>query len=188
MAGTRSSLGTSVASSGLVESRPADQDIVGGHRRAPCARCRARAGIALRIQVDEQHAPAGRGRARSPRLIAVVVLPTPPFWLATARMRVRPTGAGPAGSGTPDLSQDQDSALRVAQAARRDRRHSPVLRGFGQFARGTPPLEEQASGARMHMLRGQAEQLRQGGERTGGHDIRGQPGDGLASLGVHRRP
>ena len=42
--------------------------------------------IALRIDVDEQHALFGEGE-RAARLMVVVVLPTPPFWLATATMR-----------------------------------------------------------------------------------------------------
>ena len=42
--------------------------------------------VALRIDVDQQHAPLGRGE-RAARLTAVVVLPTPPFWLATAMTR-----------------------------------------------------------------------------------------------------
>ena len=41
-------------------------------------------GIALRIHVDQQDRQPGDGKAAA-RLTAVVVLPTPPFWFATAR-------------------------------------------------------------------------------------------------------
>ena len=43
--------------------------------------------IALRIDVDEQDAPLGDARATAARLMVVVVLPTPPFWFATATTR-----------------------------------------------------------------------------------------------------
>ncbi len=39
--------------------------------------------VALRIEVDQQRLLAGGG-AQEARLTAVVVLPTPPFWFATA--------------------------------------------------------------------------------------------------------
>ena len=39
----------------------------------------AAGGIALRVDVDEQRRVAGESRAPAARLMAVVVLPTPPF-------------------------------------------------------------------------------------------------------------
>ena len=93
-------------------------------------------------------------------------------------LQVQP-GSRHAGS----LAEIRDSAFRVAQATRRDRRHSPVLRGFGQFARGTPPFEEQGKWCQ-HAHECEAakpSRLRQRSERTGGHDIR-MPIGGSASL------
>ena len=57
----------------------------GARRGADCPfRPSAAREIGLRIEVDEQDALARPSRARPPRLMAVVVLATPPFWLATA--------------------------------------------------------------------------------------------------------
>ena len=42
--------------------------------------------VALRVDVDEEDASVREGE-RAARLMAVVVLPTPPFWLATAMTR-----------------------------------------------------------------------------------------------------
>ena len=56
-----------------------------GCRRLPLQANAARQ-IALRVHVDEEDALV-RERQRGGRLMAVVVLPTPPFWLATARIR-----------------------------------------------------------------------------------------------------
>ena len=45
-----------------------------------------RGGISLRIEIDHEDFPTAANAV--PRLIEVVVLPTPPFWLAMAKMRV----------------------------------------------------------------------------------------------------
>jgi hypothetical protein len=47
-------------------------------------------GVALRIEVDQQHALADSAR-QAERLTAVVVLPTPPFWLVTASILAKST-------------------------------------------------------------------------------------------------
>ena len=44
---------------------------------------------ALRVEVDREHLAAVVGEA-APRLMVVVVLPTPPFWLQSAMMRAGP--------------------------------------------------------------------------------------------------
>ena len=44
--------------------------------------------VALRIDVDEEDALVRRAASDAARLMVVVVLPTPPFWLATATMRL----------------------------------------------------------------------------------------------------
>src|SRR6201996_9051402 len=50
-----------------------------------------------------------------PRLIAVVVLPTPPFWLATTRTRGRP-GGGASNSDMLELPDLEHGAGGIAQA------------------------------------------------------------------------
>jgi len=40
--------------------------------------------VGLRVEIQQEHALAERGQGTAARLTAVVVLPTPPFWLATA--------------------------------------------------------------------------------------------------------
>ena len=54
-----------------------------------------RGGVALRVEVDDQDPVAELGEGR-PRLTAVVLLPTPPFWLATAMIRAGREAAGAA--------------------------------------------------------------------------------------------
>src|SRR5512134_2415411 len=93
------------------------------------------------------------------RLMAVVVLPTPPFWLATARMRAR-------GSGRADLADQEDLAFGVAETPDRSHANCPGFPGKGQFALGGAALEEQAGGARLHMPQGQLQQVGQGCQRA----------------------
>ena len=62
----------------------AEQRLVdGASRRTLSAQADAARQVALRVGVHEQHALALLGKDVA-RLMAVVVLPTPPFWLATA--------------------------------------------------------------------------------------------------------
>src|SRR6516165_7766158 len=67
-----------------------------------------------------------------PRLIAVVVLPTPPFWLATTRMRGRFTGFGSDMAG--QLSQLQYNTRRIGQAWDLPEFHFPRFMGLSQFS------------------------------------------------------
>src|SRR5215469_7996378 len=102
-----------------------------------------------------------------PRLIAVVVLPTPPFWLAMARTR---TGIGAVGLGStgnwrisPEVlsSMAHSSPSRVAGAATERAYHHdtagrmspagheigldvPIFSGFGQFRINILALEQQS--------------------------------------------
>src|SRR5437868_1134953 len=69
-----------------------------------------------------------------PRLIAVVVLPTPPFWLATARMRDACEGSGlTASADTMGLLYLQDTPARINHARMFGESESPRFGGFGQF-------------------------------------------------------
>ena len=53
-------------------------------------------GVALRIEVDDEHRCRPSSASDAPRLTAVVLLPTPPFWLATAMTLALPEGGGTA--------------------------------------------------------------------------------------------
>src|ERR1700733_14573940 len=75
-----------------------------------------------------------------PRLIAVVVLPTPPFWLAMARMRV-----GLPGTGEP--FHFQNAALRVAEAGNSVAREPPGPPRLGDLRVNAASLEEETDSA-----------------------------------------
>src|SRR5882757_9103250 len=78
------------------------------------------------------------------RLTAVVVLPTPPFWLASAMMRARcGDGSGLAAAVTLDLRQTQDGPRRVGSAGESLDPHPPCFARLGQFLGGAIPLVEQ---------------------------------------------
>src|SRR5579871_3366690 len=93
------------------------------------------------------------------RLIAVVVLPTPPFWFATARIRwcrgsrgcsSAVSAAGALGgrssmSGTKPL-HSQYMAGRIGQTSQDLCLHYPTRRGRGQFIAHALPLEEETNG------------------------------------------
>src|SRR5271156_500472 len=86
------------------------------------------------------------------RLIAVVVLPTPPFWLAMARMR---QGFGSAD--TCESLDPQEASVRVAEARQGGEPKAPGLPGFGDFGVGAAALEEQADRAAAERGRGEAQ-------------------------------
>src|ERR1700753_2387376 len=80
-----------------------------------------------------------------PRLMAVVVLPTPPFWLAMASTRQAAAEGGSADAGkTVHL---QDAALGVAAAGKRLTLKTPMLPCGGDLIGGAAALEEQTRGA-----------------------------------------
>src|SRR5579871_1477752 len=65
-----------------------------------------------------------------PRLIAVVVLPTPPFWLEMDRTRKPGCGRGSDTRKPPDLD---DATARMTEARRQRRLEFPISCGFGNF-------------------------------------------------------
>src|ERR1700748_921286 len=74
-----------------------------------------------------------------PRLIAVVVLPTPPFWFATTITRGRlPVSMD-------ELSNLQNNAGRIGQAGMLLEVHFPAFAGLGQFRPHILTLEKQAN-------------------------------------------
>src|SRR6266852_4021169 len=83
------------------------------------------------------------------RLTAVVVLPTPPFWLASAMMRA---GRGDrlelAATVTLDLRQTQDGPRRVGSAGESLDLHPPCFGRLGQFLAGSNSLVKQRNRAR----------------------------------------
>ena len=92
------------------------------------------------------------------RLIAVVVLPTPPFWLTTARIRGR---FGAMGSGTLDRPQFQKPAAFVRAARRVLQLETPSLARLCHFHSPARALEKERRAARGEMPRRQRQQLRQ---------------------------
>src|SRR5579862_6550874 len=71
------------------------------------------------------------------RLIAVVVLPTPPFWLAMARMRPARATLGDVGlSGTADLADAEQGCVRARPAREALDPHVPLRRRCRQFGGG----------------------------------------------------
>src|SRR5713101_4513889 len=83
------------------------------------------------------------------RLTAVVVLPTPPFWLASAMMRAGCGGRlGLAAALTHDLRQTQDGPRRVGSAGESLDPHPPCFGRLGQFRAGSNPLVKQGNRAR----------------------------------------
>src|SRR3569833_338521 len=102
-----------------------------------------------------------------PRLIAVVVLPTPPFCLATTRTR------GLAGSdmaGT-QLSHGDYSSGRLRLAWHLRRLHVPIFMGFGQFSHYILSFKEQANAIRACERMGILQQLGQGAQSPCCHHI-----------------
>src|ERR1700727_1186480 len=85
------------------------------------------------------------------RLIAVVVLPTPPFWLAIAMMRGRGSG-GRSGStlvaAPADLSETEDGRLGIGRTCEPFDVHVPLPGACRQFDCRGPALREQANAAR----------------------------------------
>src|SRR5262245_3022260 len=105
-----------------------------------------------------------------PRLMAVVVLPTPPFWLASARMR----GAGDCGSNfsardTMSLLHHEDNATGIGHARVAFNLHFPRFGGIGQFCIHILSLVKIANGAIFEEGCGIIEELGKGRKRSGRH-------------------
>src|SRR5439155_21741040 len=111
------------------------------------------------------------------KLMAVVVLPTPPFWLATATMRARRTATTARGSAsaaamlTGYLLQAKNDPPRIGNALAKRRRHSPVFAGEGQFILDPLPLEKEALGPVGKKRLGEPEQPVERRASAGGDDI-----------------
>src|SRR5882757_2032059 len=103
-----------------------------------------------------------------PRLIAVVVLPTPPFWLATTRMRgflgCDMTGA--------QLSHNHYSSRRIGLAWDLRGLYVPIFMGFRQFSPYILTFQEQANAVRPHEILGIAQELGQGRQSPRRHHIK----------------
>src|SRR3546814_581343 len=133
------------------------------------------------------------------RFTAVVVLPTPPFWLAMAKTRVRDSVGTGTGAGAPesvaaasaaaessgaastgeasvtgDTLQPQAGPRRVGPAGNLLHGHCPAFQGLGQFFRESPALRKQADRLRRRETRGVVEQRRQRCQRPRRHDV-GRP-------------
>ena len=84
-------------------------------------------------------------------MTAVVVLPTPPFWLATAMIRARrpPEAARGAASGsarlTDHLLQRKHGSARIGAARMTRDVHCPGFAGGGQFFLGLRALQERGT-------------------------------------------
>src|SRR5689334_24215315 len=86
------------------------------------------------------------------RFTAVVVLPTPPFWLAMAIIRAREKDGWSAAafgrklsSGTENLADTEDGPGGIGGAGEPVGPHLPGSRRFGQFLFGLPAFGEQAA-------------------------------------------
>src|SRR5450432_2602374 len=79
-----------------------------------------------------------------PRLMAVVVLPTPPFWLATTRMR----GFRGCDMRRAQFSHHHYSTRRVGLAWGLRRLYFPTFMGLRQFNPYILTLQEQANAVR----------------------------------------
>src|SRR5689334_18507531 len=94
------------------------------------------------------------------RLIAVVVLPTPPFWLASATMFGARAAGRRAVSASVSLKmvQSQDGGRRVGSAGQEVGCHIPRASREGQFALGAAPFEKQRDCVRLQHRGGEIEQ------------------------------
>src|SRR5947208_1955305 len=108
------------------------------------------------------------------RLIAVVVLPTPPFWLATASTRRGACSSGIAVASMAEGLHAQNDALWAGAARLCRDGHCPLPPRLGQFFWRRFALEEQADGPFFEEGRGELQQARQRGQGARRHDIDGK--------------
>src|SRR5690606_15840669 len=80
-----------------------------------------------------------------PRLMAVVVLPTPPFWLATTSTRSGRSDF----TGTTQAPHAHDPTPGVAERGDHVRLVLPIAGGLLHVGHDVLPLEEQARGSRL---------------------------------------
>src|SRR5580704_8318467 len=114
-----------------------------------------------------------------PRLIAVVVLPTPPFWLATTSVR----GPRDCGSiGMAKLPDREDDAGRIGATRLLPHLHPPRFMGFGQFFPYRLTLEKKIQCVRTLKSLCIDKQPRQRRTSPGGNDV-----ERLAGRVLHAR-
>src|ERR1700679_1375241 len=111
--------------------------------------------------------------------MAVVVLPTPPFWLAMARMRQALAGTG-------EAFELEDAAARVAEAGGDVARETPGLARIGDLALDAFTFEEQADSALDEIGPRERKQAAERGDGAGGDDV-GLQRQLLGAGGVHFR-
>src|SRR5215469_2704708 len=110
------------------------------------------------------------------RLIAVVVLPTPPFWLASATMRARRAAGMARGSAsslarlTGDLLQTKNDPPPIGQALFDRHGHCPGFASKGQFLVEPLAFREQTHGIGPQKRCRQIEQAAERRARARGHD------------------
>src|SRR5918997_1802241 len=102
------------------------------------------------------------------RLMAVVVFPTPPFWLA--RAMTRGAARSGLGAGRADLSEAEDGGGRLGPAGKSLDRHCPVAEGGGQFVLCRPAFRKQGYAVWREYAVGVAQQHGQRRKRTGRDD------------------
>src|SRR5689334_7228612 len=100
--------------------------------------------------------------------MAVVVLPTPPFWLAMARTRM----ASGCWGDTVEMADPKNAGVRGGPTRNGLHLHVPLCRRLRQFRLGTSPFEEQANAVGREQRRSQREELRQRCERARGDQWR----------------
>src|ERR1700722_6462175 len=98
------------------------------------------------------------------RLIAVVVLPTPPFWLAIAK------SCGAVGT------DSKDDGVKVGHAVEGLMGNVPVLHGLGHLSLPAFPLVEKANSGIGSVPIGPGEQLTERRQRAGGDHVGGRRG------------
>src|SRR6476659_4134842 len=106
------------------------------------------------------------------RLIAVVVLPTPPFWLAIAKT----FGAV--------LADPEEDGFTIGHAGKRLGFNVPVLHGFVHISLPAFPFVEQANSGIGSMRRGPSQKLAERRERPRHHDV-GRRGSCILDSGNH---
>src|SRR5215472_71290 len=104
-----------------------------------------------------------------PRFMAVVVLPTPPFWLATTRTRGF-WGSDMTGA---QLSHAHYSSRWVGLALDLRGLHAPIFSGFGQFRPNILAFQKEANSVRTCEPMGIIQQQGQGGKRARRHHVKG---------------
>src|SRR3954463_6934001 len=122
----------------------------------------------------------------APRLTAVVVLPTPPFWLATAMIRPGRTAlescavalsaaafsaASPSVWPAGDLFQGNNDTAGIRPAGVKRGSHCPGPASCGQFFRRALALQKQAGGVRSDKPLCKHEKSVERGAAAGRHDI-----------------